>query len=153
MVLLPACLFGNHIKFLFEKQHSTWASGNECLTLEENHLSQIKLCHPLEPVIFQTLRTFLWIIEYREGLSLAVEDVNLSFVSIIETLLWKVLRRAFYFILLDVSHNLFLLCVIDEMVVHEELVVEYIDENGCVGDEAASHTWIREVSVAHGVIV
>jgi len=55
--------------------------------------------------------------------------------------------------LLDVSHDLSLLGVIDEMVVHKELVMEDIDEKSCVGDEAACHARIWEVSVAHGVVV
>lgn len=51
------------------------------------------------------------------------------------------------------SYNLFLVGVINEMVMHEEFVVENINEKGCVGDEATCHAGIWEVSVAHGVVV
>ena len=45
------------------------------------------------------------------------------------------------------------MCVIDKMVVHQKLVVEDIDKNSCVGYEAARHTRIWKVKVAHGVVV
>ena len=86
-------------------------------------------------------------------MALAVEDVNLRFFGIVETLLWEVFRRTLKFHLLDVSDDFSLLGVIDKMAVHKSLILEDIDENLRVGDKAACHTWIWEVSVAHGVII
>ena len=84
---------------------------------------------------------------------MAIEHIDLRFDRVIEALLWKVFHRTVHVELLYIGHDLALFSIIDKMEVTEHLIVEKVDEDQCVSDEAACHTRIGKVRITHGMII
>lgn len=88
VVLLP--LFGNILVLVLllddlEEYYLTGRPSNECLVVEQVHLSKVHVGHLLE------LHLLGIIAVDGEGLSLSVERVDHVLVRIVETLVWEVL--------------------------------------------------------------
>ena len=85
MIKIPTSLICFFIGYLFEEEDTTWTPDYQSLSIDQDHLPQILIGNRFMPVLREILRI------YYKDLPLSIERVNLIFISIIETLLRKVL--------------------------------------------------------------
>lgn len=123
--------------------------------MEEHHLTQIKIGHPLIAIVRETFMKIFGVKLDRVGHTLSVEAVHLLFILIVEAFVREILLGAvdYVFDWLLIFEDALVLSVIQEMVVGSRVVVEKGHKDGVIVDEAANDVGIREIIVAHSVVI
>ena len=151
MIKLPTSSMCFCVGHFFKKEDAARTPHYQSFSLDHDHLPQVQIGHLFVPVICEVIRI------YHEGLTLPVEGVYLKLLGIIEALLWIVLARAIHChghqIALRVPYEPFGFDIVDEMEVGQRVIVEKVYEYQVVCQEAASDIRMRQVVVAHRVIV
>ena len=147
MVLCPLSYPRIFILHYFEKQDVTGASGNKCGVIDEIHLTQVHISHPVESIIAALLAID------DEGLALSVEGIDLVFLFVVEAPVREVLLGADQLSSYDVTIDCLAVEVVNKVVVLHIVVVEQVHEDFVRVDEGTGHEGVREGLVAHCVVV
>ena len=151
LVVLPPFFDNISVLVLFcfdlEEYHFAWTSGDQGFIVEKVHLTEVHFCHPFVNNICGVVSVDV------EGLALPVKRVYHIIIRVVEALVWKVLRGALHFCLVNLSFDRSSPVIVYKVVVDQLVVVEQLNEHSVVSNEGAGAERVTKSLDRHGVVV
>lgn len=150
-VLLPLHGLSVIIPYLFEEKDVTGASGNQCLVVNQVHLSKVHFSHSF--LLMLPFTRILIFYHYFNAMTLTIEWINFMFLFVIEAFVWEIFLWAIKYELLNFSLNLFGLDIINKVAMLKLEIVEKINKDSVVVYETAGNIWIWKSGYCHCPII
>lgn len=131
----------------FEEEDRAGAAGDQDFVVEEVHLAEVLVSHPLH------LKVLRIVCINREGLPLPIEAVYHLILIVVETFVREIHPIALHLHLVDGAFDLVRALVVEEVVVGARVVVEKDHGDEVVAYEGAVDEGVREALDRHRVII
>lgn len=148
LVQFPFTSFSDLIGFNSEEENLTWASANESIVVNEVHLTEISISHPVIDIIGIIVG---WNDVWK---ALSIERIYFVELIVIEWLVREVLFGAIHDLFTrTIALHRFSFDVVDKVIVGQSEVMEQIDEDSVVSNEWAGNVRVRKSLDGHGPVV